>query len=69
MCLSKKLDNLSQAPVVHAYNPSYSGGIDQEDHVSKPVWANSSQDTTSKLPKTQKKDWGWWSCLSGRAPA
>jgi hypothetical protein len=26
----------------HAYNPSYSGGRDQEDHGSKPGQANSS---------------------------
>jgi hypothetical protein len=24
--------------MVHDYNPSYSGGRDQEDHGSKPVW-------------------------------
>jgi hypothetical protein len=28
--------------VAHTYNPSYSGGRDQEDHGSKPAWANSS---------------------------
>jgi hypothetical protein len=32
---------MSQALVAHAYNPSYSGGVDQEDHGSNPVWANS----------------------------
>jgi hypothetical protein len=26
--------------VAHAYNPSYSGGRDQEDRGSKPTWAN-----------------------------
>jgi hypothetical protein len=30
-------------PVTHAYNPSYSGGRDQEDHSSKPAQANSSE--------------------------
>jgi hypothetical protein len=30
--------------VVHACNPSYSGGRDQEDHGSKPAQANSLQD-------------------------
>jgi hypothetical protein len=25
----------------HAYNPSYSGDRNQEDHSSKPAWANS----------------------------
>jgi hypothetical protein len=29
----------------HAYNPSYSGGRDQENYCSKPIWANSSQDS------------------------
>jgi hypothetical protein len=33
-------DILRQAPVAHAWNPSYSGGRDQEDHDSKPVQAN-----------------------------
>jgi hypothetical protein len=27
----------SQAPVAHTYNPSYSGGRDQEDHSLKPA--------------------------------
>jgi hypothetical protein len=27
--------------VAHAYNPSYSGGRDQEDCYSKPSWASS----------------------------
>jgi hypothetical protein len=48
--------------VAHACNPSYLGGRDQEDHSSKPVWANSLQNSISKKKKkshTQKK--GWWS--------
>jgi hypothetical protein len=32
----------SQALVSHAYNPSYSGGRNQEDHGLKPAWTNSS---------------------------
>jgi hypothetical protein len=32
----------SQAPVAHAYNLSYPGGRDQEDHDLKPAQANSS---------------------------
>jgi hypothetical protein len=32
------------------YNPSYSGGRDQEDHGSKPAQANSAQDPISKKP-------------------
>jgi hypothetical protein len=32
-----KNGKFSQALVAHAYNPSYSGGKDQEDHSSKPA--------------------------------
>jgi hypothetical protein len=42
---NKKIKNNNcngQAPVAQAYNPSYSGGRDQEDHSSKPAQANSS---------------------------
>jgi hypothetical protein len=39
--------------MVHACNPSYSGGIDQEDCSSKPSWANSSRETLSR--KTNKQ--------------
>jgi hypothetical protein len=53
-----KINKASQAPMAHACNPSYSGGRDQEDHGSKPVWANSSQDPILKKPITRK---GWWS--------
>jgi hypothetical protein len=37
-----------------AYNPSYSGGRDQEDHSSTPAQANSSQDPVSKELITEK---------------
>jgi hypothetical protein len=47
---------LSWAPVARACNPCYSVGSDQEDHSSKPVRANSSQDPISK--KSIRK--GWW---------
>jgi hypothetical protein len=43
-----KINPESRAPVAHAYNPSYSGGRDQEDHSSKPVQTNSSRDPISK---------------------
>jgi hypothetical protein len=36
------------APVAHACNPSFSGGRDQEDRISKPAWANSLQDPILK---------------------
>jgi hypothetical protein len=40
--------------VAHAYNPCYSGGRNQE-HSSKPYWANSSQDLISKKNPSQKR--------------
>jgi hypothetical protein len=42
LIFKKIKEKKDQAPVAHAYNPSYSGGRDQEDHSSKPAWANSS---------------------------
>jgi hypothetical protein len=39
--------------VAHAYNPSYSGGRDQEDHDSKPAQSNSARDPISKKPITK----------------
>jgi hypothetical protein len=41
--------------VAHACNLSHSGGRDQEDHGSKPVQANSSQDAITKIPNTKKR--------------
>jgi hypothetical protein len=43
--------------VAYSYNPSYSGGRDQEDCGSKPAQANSSQDPVSKK-LTQKRTGG-----------
>jgi hypothetical protein len=40
--------------VAHTYNPSYSGGRDQEDLCSKAAWANSSQDPILKKPFTKR---------------
>jgi hypothetical protein len=56
--------SLAQAPVAHTYNPSYSGGRDEEDQGSKPAWANSLQDPILKQSFTKKK--GWWSGSRGR---
>jgi hypothetical protein len=61
-----KITNTSQVLVAQTYNPSYSGGRDQEDRGSKPAWTSSSQDPISKIPNTKK---GWRSGSSGRAPA
>jgi hypothetical protein len=48
----------SPAPVAHTYNPSYSGGRDQEDCGSKPALTNSSQNPVSKKKLIMiKKDW------------
>jgi hypothetical protein len=45
--------------VAHAYNPSYSGGRDQEDLGLKPVQANSSETPYLKKPftKTGLEEW------------
>jgi hypothetical protein len=40
--------------VLSTYNPSYSGGRDQEDRGTKPAQANSSRDPISKN-SSQKK--------------
>jgi hypothetical protein len=53
--VSQKNQTISQAPGAHAYNPSYSGGRNQEDHDLKPAQANSSQDPISKKKKKKKK--------------
>jgi hypothetical protein len=39
--------------VTHVHNPSYSGGGDWEDHVSRPVQAKSSRDPIST------NGWAW----------
>jgi hypothetical protein len=44
------------APAAHTYNPSYSGGRDQEDHNSKLALSDISQDPISKSP-SQKQGW------------
>jgi hypothetical protein len=48
------IKNQSWALVAQAYDPSYSGSRDQEDHGLKPAWANSSKDPISKKPTTEK---------------
>jgi hypothetical protein len=45
----------SLAPVAHAWNPSYSGGRNQEDLGLKPASINSSQDPILKKTLTGKK--------------
>jgi hypothetical protein len=49
-------------PVVHACNPSYSGGRDQEDRGSKPAQGNSSRDPYLKKTITKKGlvEWLKW---------
>jgi hypothetical protein len=44
----------SWALVVHACNPSYSGGRDQEEFSSKPAWANCSRDPILKIFNTKQ---------------
>jgi hypothetical protein len=50
-----KKNQRRQPLVVHAYNPGYSWGRDQEDRSSNPAWANSSLDPISKKKKITKK--------------
>jgi hypothetical protein len=59
---------ICQVPVAHAYNPSYSGGRDQEDHGLKPAspWQIVLKILFWKKLNTKKV---WWSGSSGRAPA
>jgi hypothetical protein len=47
---------ISQVPVAHACNPSYSGGRDQEDCSSKLAQANSLRVPILKIHNTTK---GW----------
>jgi hypothetical protein len=51
-----KVRSGSRAPVVHACNPSYSGGRDQEALGSKPAPANSSRDPILKTPSKNRAD-------------
>jgi hypothetical protein len=54
-----KKELLQLAPVAQAYNPSYSGGRDQEDWGMKPAQANSSWDVPlSRKNPLQKKTGG-----------
>jgi hypothetical protein len=46
---------LGWTPVAHAYNPSYSGGRDQEDRGSEPARANSLQDPNLKKTHHKKR--------------
>jgi hypothetical protein len=43
-----------QKAAAHTCNPKYSGDRDQEDRISKPAQASSSQDTILKKPITKK---------------
>jgi hypothetical protein len=52
---------LGQALVAYAYNPSYSGGRDQEDHSLKPAQANSSRPYLKK-PLHKKGLVEWLKC-------
>jgi hypothetical protein len=45
--------------MAHAYNPSYSGGRDQEDQGLKPPQANSLQDTVSEKNHNKKELMEW----------
>jgi hypothetical protein len=44
--------------VAHTYNPSYTGGRDQEDHGSKPAWAKLFVRPYLKKKHSQKRTGG-----------
>jgi hypothetical protein len=44
MVFQKSINTSELGAEAHACNPSYLGARDQEDHSSKPTWANSSGD-------------------------
>jgi hypothetical protein len=52
------MKNKETAVHVITYNPSYSGGRDQEDHGSKPPQANNSQDAILEKKPSQKRNGG-----------
>jgi hypothetical protein len=47
-----------RVPVVHIYNPSYSGGRYQENGGLRPAWAKGFPDLISKKKKTPHHDKG-----------
>jgi hypothetical protein len=56
--ITYKIKMTSQALVTHACNPIYPGGRAQEDHISKPAWANTLQDPILKNRPSQKRAGG-----------
>jgi hypothetical protein len=52
-----KITILNWVLEVHAYNPSYSGSRNQEDHGLKPAQENSSRKPISKIPSIKKDRW------------
>jgi hypothetical protein len=47
-----------QVPALYAYNPRDSRGRDQEDHSSKPAWANNLLNPILTTPITKKRAGG-----------
>jgi hypothetical protein len=55
VCLKEKV---SWVLVTYAYNPSYSGGRDQDNWRSKPAWGNTAtRPYLGKKKKITKKSW------------
>jgi hypothetical protein len=52
-CYFIKMIGCNWVPVVHACNPSYLGGRDQEDPGSSQPGANTSGDSILKIPNTK----------------
>jgi hypothetical protein len=53
ICLYFTNSHAGQVPVAGAYNLSYLGGWDQGDQGSRSAWANSSQDSISKMARAK----------------
>jgi hypothetical protein len=53
MNYNQEYKQVCRVPVAHTYNPSYSGGRDQEDRGSKPV-GQTIQETLSRKTLSQK---------------
>jgi hypothetical protein len=60
-------NGMGLVPVSHTCNPSYSGSRDQEDHSSKPAWANSPEDPILKKKVKTIIRKGWWTGSSGKS--
>jgi hypothetical protein len=52
----KRISGVGLALVAHAYNPSYSGSRDQEDHIQNQAKQIVCETLTQKLPSQKRTD-------------